>query len=276
MYLSFLDLYTHLHHASDKSQQATLDFNDYATNLLNHMLRRATHDGFCVEISQTMSRLDRKQKYCRACAARFHQSCMSFSVTNSRIVYQITQILTFSTQQKYKIGFWLMVVSTCELYLYQEIYRASRQFPFFGWVEASVMWHMGLSQWRPLFVDSRRLIVRSQNRSRMCEIRLTNLSCAAQWVGIVHFYAMTEIKGLSCHLRWIREWRNLLTSTHEKFAHFNTCGRAQLTGFRKLTARGITGFDCIGLMRKTSDSYWPDIGLIRKKRQMLLAWHWFD
>ena len=126
----------------------------------------------------------------------------------------------------------------------------------------------------------------------------------AQWVGIVHFYAMTEIKGLSCHLRWIREWRNLLTSTHEKFAHFNTCGRARLTGFRKLTAREITGFDCIGLIRKTSDSYWPDIGLIRKnvkcywpdiglikksiKRywpriglirksiRQSLAWHWFD
>ena len=65
-----------------------------------------------------------------------------------------------------------------------------------------------------LFVDSRRQIARSQNRNRMCEIRLTKLSCAAQQVGIVHFYAVTEIKGLSCRLWWIREWRNLLTSTH--------------------------------------------------------------
>ena len=48
----------------------------------------------------------------------------------------------------------------------------------------------------------------------MCEIRLTKLSRAAQQVGIVHFYAVTEIKGLSCRLRWMREWRNLLTSTH--------------------------------------------------------------
>ena len=96
----------------------------------------------------------------------------------------------------------------------QKIHRASRQFPFFGWVETSVTWHTGLSQWRPLFVDSQRLIARSQNRSRMCEIRLAKLPCAAQRVGIVHFYAVTEIKGLSCHLRWIREWRNLLTSTH--------------------------------------------------------------
>ena len=65
-----------------------------------------------------------------------------------------------------------------------------------------------------MFVDSRRQIARSQNRSWMCEIRLTKLSCAAQQVGIVHFYAVTEIKGLSCRLWWMREWRNLLTSTH--------------------------------------------------------------
>ena len=49
---------------------------------------------------------------------------------------------------------------------------------------------------------------------QMCETRLPKLSCAAQQVGIVHFYAMTEIKGLLCHLWWMREWRNLLTSTH--------------------------------------------------------------
>ena len=72
----------------------------------------------------------------------------------------------------------------------------------------------GFSQWRPLFVDSRRQIAQSQNRRRMCEIRLTKLSCAAQQVGIVHFYAVTDIKGLSCPLWWMREWRNLLTSTH--------------------------------------------------------------
>ena len=78
----------------------------------------------------------------------------------------------------------------------------------------SVTWHTGFSQWRPLFVDSRRQIGRSQNRSRMCEIHLTKLSCAAQQVGIVHFYAVTEIKGLSCRLWWMSEWRNLLTSTH--------------------------------------------------------------
>ena len=89
---------------------------------------------------------------------------------------------------------------------------------FSAGVEVSVTWHTGFSrgfsQWRTLFVDSRRQIARGQNRSRMCEIRLTKLSCAAQQVGIVHFYAVTEIKGLSCRLWWKREWRNLLTSTH--------------------------------------------------------------
>ena len=64
-----------------------------------------------------------------------------------------------------------------------------------------------------IIVDSRRQIARSQNRSRMCEIHLTKLSCAAQQVGIVHFYAVTEINWLSCRLWWMREWRNLLTST---------------------------------------------------------------
>ena len=88
-----------------------------------------------------------------------------------------------------------MAVSTCELYLYQEIYRASRQFPFFGWVEASVTWHTGLSQWRPLFVDSRRLIARSQNRSRMCEIRLTKL--LSGWVLRI---SMQWLRLKGCHV----------------------------------------------------------------------------
>ena len=80
------------------SQQATLDFNDYATKLSYHMLCEATQDRFCVEISQITSRLDRKQKCLHSYAARFHQSCMSFSVTNSWIAFQITQISTFLTR----------------------------------------------------------------------------------------------------------------------------------------------------------------------------------
>ena len=45
-------------------------------------------------------------------------------------------------------------------------------------------------------------------------MRLTKLPYVAQQVGIVHFYAVAEIKGLPCRLRWMDEWRNLLTSTH--------------------------------------------------------------
>ena len=54
---------------------------------------------------------------------------------------------------------------------------------------------------------------------QMCEIRLTKLPYVAQQVDIVHFYAVAEIKGLSCRLRWMDEWRNLLTSTHVGHRH---------------------------------------------------------
>ena len=59
---------THIDIAPAKSQQATLYFNNYATKLSNHTLCKATHDRFCVEISQTTSRLDRKQNWLHACA----------------------------------------------------------------------------------------------------------------------------------------------------------------------------------------------------------------
>ena len=52
-----------------------------------------------------------------------------------------------------------------------------------------------------LFVDSQRLIYAESKSDQMCEIRLTKLPYVAQQVGIVHFYAVTEIKGLSCRLR---------------------------------------------------------------------------
>ena len=81
---------------SHQRQITTLDFNNYATKLSNHTLCKATHNGLCVEISPTTSRLDRKQKWFHACAGG-PQSWMSFSVTNSRIAFQITKISTFST-----------------------------------------------------------------------------------------------------------------------------------------------------------------------------------
>ena len=150
----------------------------------------------------------------RPWAAAFHQSWMRFSVTNSRIVFQITKISIFrhnrntksdSDRRSYRLV-------NCICTKKYTVHRGSCRFS--AGVEASVTWHTGFSQWRPLFVDSRRQIARSQNRSQMCEILLTKLSCAAQQVGFVHFYAVTEIKGLSCRLWWMREWRNLLTSTH--------------------------------------------------------------
>ena len=107
-----------------------------------------------------------------------------------------------------------MVVSTCQLHLYQEIYHSSQQLPFFRWCWSECDWHTGFSRWQPIVCWQSEADCVESNRSRMCEIRLTKLSCAAQRVGIVHFYAVTEIKGLSCRLWWMHEWRNLLTSTH--------------------------------------------------------------
>ena len=144
---------------------------------------------------------------------RVHQSWMSFSVTNSRIAFQIRfRHFRHNRNTKSDSGRWSYRPVNCICTKKYTVHRGSCRFS--AGVEASVTWHTGFSQWRPLFVDSRRQIAQSQNRRRMCEIRLTKLSCAAQQEGIVHFYAVTDIKGLSCPLWWMREWRNLLTSTH--------------------------------------------------------------
>ena len=138
---------------------------------------------------------------------------MSFSVTNSRIAFQIRfRHFRHNRNTKSDSGRWSYRPVNCICTKKYTVHRGSCRFS--AGVEASVTWHTGFSQWRPLFVDSRRQIAQSQNRRRMCEIRLTKFSCAAQQVGIVHFYAVTDIKGLSCPLWWMREWRNLLTSTH--------------------------------------------------------------
>ena len=55
----------------------------------------------------------------------------------------------------------------------------------------------------------------------MCEICPTKLSYVAQQVGIVHFYAVTEIKGLVMS--------SAMNGRVEKFAHFNTCGSPALS-----------------------------------------------
>ena len=149
----------------------------------------------------------------RPCAAAFHQSWMSFSVTNSRIAFQIRfRHFRHNRNTKSDSDRWSYRPVNCICTKKYTVHGGSCRFS--AGVEASVTWHTGFSQWRPLFVDSRRQIARSQNRSRMCEILLTKLSCVAQQVGIVYFCALTEIKGLSCPLWWMRKWRNLLRSTH--------------------------------------------------------------
>ena len=115
----------------------------------------------------------------RPCAAVFHQSWMSFSVTNSRIAFQIRfQHFRHNRNTKTDSDRWSDLPVNCISTKKYTVHRGSCRFS--AGVEASVTWHTEFSQWRPLFVDSRKQIARSQNRSRMCEIRLTKLSCAAQ------------------------------------------------------------------------------------------------
>ena len=191
----------------------------------------------------------------RPCAAGFHQSWMSFLVTNSRIAFQIRfRHFRHNRNTKLDSDQWSYRPVNCICTKKYTVHRGSCRFS--AGVEASVTWHTGFSQWRPLFVDSRRQIARSQNRRRMCEISLIKLSCAAQQVGIVHFYAVTDIKGLSCPLWWMREWRNLLTSTHVGYRSviravasgaslkFGVQGASATNWLCELTARKITGFDC--------------------------------
>ena len=105
----------------------------------------------------------------------------------------------------------MTVILTCKLYLYQEIDCASWHFPFFGWC-----WSECDVTYGTLAMGA---IVCWQSEADCVELKsepnvwnTSKLSCVAQQVGIVHFYVVTEIKGLSCRL-WMREWRNLLILT---------------------------------------------------------------
>ena len=145
-----------------------------------------------------------------------------------------------------------MVVSTCQLHLYEEIYRSSRQLPFFGWC-----W----SEWRDIR-DSRNggnCLLTVGGRLRGVKIgaecvKYAWLSCPvrpSRWVLCISM--QWQIKGLSCRLWWMREWRNLLTSIH---VGYRSVIRAVASGASLkfgvqgasatnwLTAREITGFDC--------------------------------
>ena len=76
--------------------------------------------------------------------------------------------------------------------------RESRNFQFFVGVEASATWHPGLSQWRPLFVDSQRLIARSQNRTKCVKyVWLSYPTWPSRWVlGI----SMQWLRLKGCHV----------------------------------------------------------------------------
>ena len=204
----------------------------------------------------------------RPYAAGFHQSWMSFSVTNSRIAFQIRfRHFRHNRNTKSDSDRWSYRPVNCICTKKYTVHRGSCCFS--AGVEESVTWHTGFSQWRPLFVGSRRQIARSQNRRRMCEIRLTKLSCAAQQVGIVHFYAVTDIKGLSCPLWWMREWRNLLTSTH---VGYRSVIRAVPSGASlKFGVQGASATNWLSRVNRTRDNgirlyspETPNLGQIRR------------
>ena len=59
----------------------------------------------------------------------------------------------------------------------------------------------------------------------------------AQQVGIEHFYAVTEIKGLSSHLWWMHDSRNLLTSIH---VGYRVCHVGNRVTSLKFGIQGVT------------------------------------
>ena len=69
---------------------------------------------------------------------------------------------------------------------------------FFVGVEASATWHPGLSQWRPSFVDSQRLIARSQNRTKCVEyVWLSYPTWPSRWVLCI---SMQRLRLKGCHV----------------------------------------------------------------------------
>ena len=80
----------------------------------------------------------------------------------------------------------------------EKICHESWNFQFFVGVEASATWHPGLSQWRPLFVDSQRLIARSPNRTKCVKyVWLSYPTWPSRWVlGI----SMQWLRLKGCHV----------------------------------------------------------------------------
>ena len=65
-------------------------------------------------------------------------------------------------------------------------------------LKASATWHPGLLQWRPLFVDSQRLIARSQNRTKCVKyIWLSYPMWPSRWVLCI---SMQWLRLKGCHV----------------------------------------------------------------------------
>ena len=88
------------------------------------------------------------------------------------------------------------------MYFRRKKYAANRDtFSLFVGVEASATWHPGLSQWRPLsglFVDSQRLIARSQNRTKCVKyVWLSYPTWPSRWVLCI---SMQWLRSKGCHV----------------------------------------------------------------------------
>ena len=80
----------------------------------------------------------------------------------------------------------------------ENICRVSQHFQFFVGVEAKATWHPGLSQWWPLFVDSKGQVVRSQNRTKCVKyVWLSYPTWPSKWVLCISVQWL-RLKG--CHV----------------------------------------------------------------------------
>ena len=90
-------------------------------------------------------------------------------------------------------------------------------------------------------VNSEKVMTQGEKQGQTCEIHFTMLHYEAQQVGVVHFYWVTKIMGLLCHLWWMFESRNVLTTStcRSRTGHMDLgCNRwAQISDFHKLTVQ---------------------------------------
>ena len=92
----------------------------------------------------------------------------------------------------------MSVISTSKVYFHRKKHAANLDtFSLFVGVEASATWHPGLSQWR-LFVDSQRLIARSQNRTKWVKhLWLSYPTWPSRWVLCI---SMQWLRLKGCHV----------------------------------------------------------------------------